>query len=186
MMMFPLFPTSSGVPMDESIQELSEQVRNCAECGTPMFLFKIEIRTINGGHTGGKKMYYKCVSCGKEIAIRSAWRLCLNFLCLIFCGWISICLIGMFVEDWVKKGPPKWKTLTVDSVWGFVFFFVIFSIGLVWMVYQFRSEFITRRKYRRYERDELLLLKKILEENQELMTAESQRSHDRDNQPGIG
>jgi hypothetical protein len=53
-------------------------LRKCAKCGSIMPLIRIERVFINGLIPSGKRFYFQCANCGKEIKVRSVWRLMLT------------------------------------------------------------------------------------------------------------
>jgi hypothetical protein len=60
-------------------------IRKCAKCGSEMDILRVENMLLNGLIPTGKRLYFHCQKCGKEIKVRSLWR---NLLavpgCLLF------------------------------------------------------------------------------------------------------
>jgi hypothetical protein len=72
--------------------------RQCAKCGSAMTLYLVENMFINGLIPSGKRFYFQCGSCGKQIKLRSLWR---NLLAIPGC-FFFVMLLALFVSS------PNW------------------------------------------------------------------------------
>jgi hypothetical protein len=63
-----------------------------------MALCRIENMYLNGVIPSGKRLYFRCPSCGKEIKVRSLWR---NLLALPGCLLFAIMFtLFLFIREW--------------------------------------------------------------------------------------
>lgn len=66
--------------------------RKCAKCGSGMTLYLVENMFINGLIPSGKRFYFQCVGCGKQLKLRSLWR---NLLAIPGCFFFAM-LVALF------------------------------------------------------------------------------------------
>ncbi len=132
------FPTNTLVQTqgrEEQPDELASEIpiggrplRRCAKCGATMAMHLCENMYLNGVIPSGKRMHFRCGMCGKQIKIRSLWRLCLIFLgCPIF--------VLMF-----------WALYPFKEI-----YYLIFVLLLAMYPLALLSEFFTRIRYPRTE-----------------------------------
>ena len=113
---------------------MRQQFRKCAKCGSIMAMFLCENMFISGLIPSGKRMYFRCEACGKEIKIRSLWR-----LCLVFFGCLMFCL--MF-----------WALYPFENWWLLVFVGLLGLYPLILL-----GEFLIRMRYPRMKSNDQLL-----------------------------
>ena len=82
--------------------------RTCAKCGSVMVLYLVENMFLHYVIPTGKRFYFRCGNCGKEIKVRSLWR---NLLaipgCLMFPAFCAY-----FVYE------PRWTVGIVTAIFG--------------------------------------------------------------------
>jgi hypothetical protein len=99
--------------------------RRCAKCGSLMGVVRVDHMFINGVIPSGRRLYFRCVCCGKAIKLRSLWR---NLLV----GLAGCFLFGAFIK--VLSVAPAWAVGIIAAV------LAVFPLMLL-------SEIVTRARY---------------------------------------
>jgi hypothetical protein len=75
-----------------SAEVRSQELRSCAKCGSLMYMYLCEEMYLNGFIPSGKRFYFRCAQCQKEIKIRSPWR-----FSLLIWGSVSFAVLFWFL-----------------------------------------------------------------------------------------
>jgi hypothetical protein len=92
---FPQFPNRS---LNIGYQ-FRDPLRKCAKCKAVMLLVRVENMYLNGLIPSGRRFYFQCANCGKQIKVRSLWR---NLLaipgCIVFA--IMLAVVWNYLDWW--------------------------------------------------------------------------------------